>query len=84
MNVGRPPLPLSLGYNTDAAYHCLLFLYIFFPVALSYSAMEVESDPTKKISTSGPRNSRRETWRKARGWKPKKGTKNGGRPSRRK
>ncbi|PWN30731.1 hypothetical protein BDZ90DRAFT_22297 [Jaminaea rosea] len=37
----------------------------------------------KKISTSGTRESRRETWRKAKGWKPKQGTKNNGRTKRR-
>jgi hypothetical protein len=46
--------------------------------------MEVEGvEGAKKISTSGPRWSRRETWRKARGIKPKEGSKNGGRPKRR-
>lgn len=44
-----------------------------------------------KISTSGTRESRRETWRKAKGWKPKNGkganhmghSKNNGRVKRR-
>ncbi|KAK0551671.1 hypothetical protein OC846_002892 [Tilletia horrida] len=39
-------------------------------------------EPTK-ISTSGSRGSRRETWRAARGWKPRVGSKNGGRTKRR-
>ncbi|GAJ06711.1 unnamed protein product [marine sediment metagenome] len=48
---------------------------------------------TKKISTSEPRNSRRESWRRAKGFKPKRvkgttfghsvGSKNNGKPSRR-
>ncbi|PWN36251.1 uncharacterized protein FA14DRAFT_179612 [Meira miltonrushii] len=37
-----------------------------------------EAAPEKKISTSGPRNNRREQWRKARGWSAKKtGTQKG-------
>lgn len=37
-----------------------------------------EAVPEKKISTSGPRNNRREQWRKARGWTAKKtGTQKG-------
>ncbi|CAO1630291.1 unnamed protein product [Sympodiomycopsis kandeliae] len=44
--------------------------------------VDENGEPTK-VSTSGTRESRRETWRKAKGWKPKIGSKNGGRPKRR-
>jgi hypothetical protein len=49
------------------------------------AAMDADqSEGEKKISTSGTRGSRRETWRKAKGWKPKSGgSKNGGKPKRR-
>lgn len=41
--------------------------------------------PEKKISTSGPRNNRREQWRKARGWSAKKtGTQKGTKSKRKK
>lgn len=44
-----------------------------------------ETVTEKKISTSGPRNNRREQWRKARGWSAKKtGTTKGGKGKRRK
>ncbi|PWN23745.1 hypothetical protein BCV69DRAFT_279668 [Microstroma glucosiphilum] len=42
-----------------------------------------EAGGDKKVSTSGNRESRRETWRAAKGWKPRKGSKNGGKPKRR-
>lgn len=42
-----------------------------------------DATATKKVGTHGTRESRRETWRKARGWKPKVGSKNGGRTKRR-
>ncbi|CAO1619499.1 unnamed protein product [Parajaminaea phylloscopi] len=54
------------------------------PATAAGGADNDEAQPAQKISTSGTRESRRETWRKAKGWKPKQGSKNGGRPKRRK
>ncbi|KAE8210561.1 hypothetical protein CF327_g5576 [Tilletia walkeri] len=41
------------------------------------------SSTAAKVSTSGTRGSRRETWREARGWKARVGSKNNGKTKRR-
>jgi hypothetical protein len=50
--------------------------------AVPEAAMEEDKVP-KKISTSGPRGSRNELWRKVKAGKSRKSSKNSGRPKRR-